>query len=65
MEKQIENLENLIESVSIFILYFLSLERTVCSSIRLISLSSVKSPKNGLHYELSQWFQNKGNITLL
>ena len=29
-------------SNGIFILYFLSLERTVCSSIRLMSLSSVK-----------------------
>ena len=40
-------------SNGIFILHYLSLERIVCYSIRLVSLSSVKLPKNGLHYELS------------
>ena len=50
-------------SNGIFIIHYLSLERIVCYSIRLVSLSSVKSPKNELHYELSQWFQNKGNST--
>ena len=33
-------------SNGLFILHFLSLERTVCYSIRLMSLSSVKWPKN-------------------
>ena len=38
-------------SNGIFIIHYLSLERIVCYSIRLVSLSSVKSPKNGLHYD--------------
>ena len=36
-------------SNGIFIIHYLSLERIVRYSIRLVSLSSVKSPKNGLH----------------
>ena len=52
-----------LKSLGIFIIHYLSLKRTVCYSIRVVSLSSVKSPKNELHYELSQWFQNKGNST--
>ena len=40
-------------SNGIFILHFLSLEPTVCYSIRLVSLSSVKWPKNELYNELS------------
>ena len=52
-------------SNGIFILHFLSLERTVCYSIHLVSLSSVKWPKNELYNELPLWFQNKGNIALL
>ena len=37
----------------IFILHYLSLERIVCYSIRLVSLGSVKSPKHELCDELS------------
>ena len=40
-------------SNGIFIIHYLPLERIVCYSIRLVSLSSVKLPKNGLHYELA------------
>ena len=36
-------------SNGIFIIHYLSLGRIVRYSIRLVSLSSVKSPKNGLH----------------
>ena len=37
----------------IFIVHYLSLERIVCYSIRLVSLGSVKWPKNELYNELS------------
>ena len=37
----------------IFIFHFLSLDRTVCYSIRLVSLSYVKWPENELYNELS------------
>ena len=40
-------------SNGIFILHYLSLERIVCYSIRLVSLGSVKSPKHELCDELS------------
>ena len=40
-------------SNEIFILHYLSLERMVCYSIRLVSLGSVISQKNELYNELS------------
>ena len=40
-------------SNGIFIVHYLSLERIVCHSIRLVSLGSVKSPKHELCDELS------------
>ena len=40
-------------SKRIIIVHYLSLERVVCYSIRLVSLDSVKSPKHELCDELS------------
>ena len=40
-------------SNEIFILHYLSMERMVCYSIRLVSLGSVISQKNELYNELS------------
>lgn len=53
-----------LRSNGIFILHYLSLERIVCYSIRLVSIGSVISQKNELYNEVSWWCQNKGDIEL-
>ena len=42
-----------LRSNGIFILHYLSLERIVCYSIRLVSLGPVKSPKHELCNQIS------------
>ena len=49
----VDEYEFVLYSNRIFILHYLSLERIVCYSIRLVSLGSVKSPKHELCDELS------------